>query len=57
MHQPLDRAHGVVADRIVALRGIADELTRVGHELTRDRVAGIAGLEQGAASAGVRPIA
>ena len=39
MHQPLDRAHGVVADRIVALGGIADELTGVRHELTRDRVA------------------
>ena len=46
MHQPLDRAHGVVADRIVALGGIADELTRVGHELTRDRVGRVAGLEQ-----------
>src|SRR5271156_3412741 len=41
MHQPLDRAHGVVANWIVALGGIADELTRIGHELTRDRVGGI----------------
>ncbi len=41
MNQPFDRAHGVVANRIVALGRIADELTRIGHELTRDRVGGI----------------
>ena len=46
MHQPLDRAHGVVADRIVALGGIADELTRIGHELARDRVARVFGADQ-----------
>ena len=47
MHQPLDGAHGVVADRIVALGGIADELTRVGHELARDRVARVFGPDEG----------
>ncbi len=47
MHQPLDRAHGVVADRIVALGGIADELTCVGHELARDRVARVFGPDEG----------
>jgi hypothetical protein len=39
MHQSLDWAPGVVADRIVALGRIADELARVRHELKRDRVA------------------
>ena len=47
MHQPLDGAHGVVADRIVALGGIANELARVGHELARDRVARILGPDEG----------
>ena len=56
MHQPLDRAHGVVADRIVALGGIADELSRVGHELTRDRVGGVFGPDEGGQRR-VRPIA
>ena len=46
MHQPMNRAHRVVADRVVALGGVADELARVGHELPRDRVGGIAGLNQ-----------
>ena len=47
MHQPLDGAHGVVADRIVALGGIAGQLSRVGHELMRDRVAAVFGLDEG----------
>ncbi len=46
MHQPMNRAHRVVADRVVALVGVADELARVGHELAGDRVGGIAGLNQ-----------
>ena len=47
MHQPLDGALGVVADRIVALGGIADQLARVRHELTRDRVARVFGPDEG----------
>jgi hypothetical protein len=46
MHKPLDRAPGIVADRIVAFSRIADELTRVRYELTRDWVGGIAGLDE-----------
>ena len=56
MHEPFDRTHRVVANRIVALGGIANEFARVGHELTRDRVGGVVGLDEGA-SAGVSPIA
>src|SRR5580658_1267291 len=47
MHQPLDGALGVVADRIVALGGIANQLARVRHELTRDRVARVFGPDEG----------
>src|ERR1700678_3796485 len=47
MHQPVDGAHGVVADRIVALGGIADELARVRHKLTRDRGARVVGSDEG----------
>ena len=46
MHHPLDRAHGVVANRIVALGGIPNELTRVGHDLSRDRVARVLGANE-----------
>ena len=46
MHQSLHRAHGVVADRVVALGRIADKLAGVWDELTRDRVGGVAGLHQ-----------
>ena len=46
MHQSLDGAHGVVADRVVALGRIADELAGVGDELARDRVGGVAGLNK-----------
>ena len=42
MHQSLDGAHGVVADRVVALGRVADELAGVGHELARDRIGWIA---------------
>src|ERR1700679_3851001 len=47
MHQPVDGATGVVADRIVALGGIADELARVRHKLTRDRVARVFRSDEG----------
>ena len=46
MHEPVDRTLGVVANRVVALGGIADELTRIGHELTCDRIGGIFGLDE-----------
>ena len=46
MDQPVDGAHGVVADRIVALGGIADELARVRHKLTRDRVGRVFGPDE-----------
>ena len=46
MHQSLHGAHGVVADRVVALGRIADELAGVGDELARDRVGGVAGLNK-----------
>ena len=46
MHQAMNWAHRVVADRVVALGGIADQLPGVGHELARDRVGGIAGLDE-----------
>ena len=46
MHEPVDRTLGVVANRVVALGGIADELTRIGHELTRNRIGGIFGLDE-----------
>ena len=42
MHQAPDGAHGVVADRVVALRRIPDELAGVGNELARDRIGWIA---------------
>ena len=47
MHKPIDGAHGVVANRIVTLGGIPDELTRIGHELTRDRVARVFAPDEG----------
>ena len=46
MHQALDRAFCVVADRIVGLRRIADELAAVGDELARDRIVRIAGVDE-----------
>src|SRR6202044_1379900 len=36
MHKPPGRAPGIVADRIVAFGGIADEFTRIRHELAGD---------------------
>ena len=42
MHQSLHGAHGVVADRVVALGRIADKLAGVGDELTRDRIGEVA---------------
>ena len=46
MHQSLHGAHGVVADRVVALGRIADKLAGVGDELARDRVGRVAGLNK-----------
>jgi len=46
MHQARNWAHRVVADRVVALGRIADELSGVWHELARDRVGGIAGPDE-----------
>src|SRR5271168_2016827 len=42
----MNRAHRVVADRVVALGGVADKLAGVGHELAGDRVGGIAGPDE-----------
>ena len=42
MHQPLDRAFGVVADRVVDFGRIAKKLAPLGHELARDRVGRVA---------------
>ncbi len=46
MHQSVDRAHCIVADWIVALGGMALKLPPVGNELARDRVVGVAGLNE-----------
>ena len=46
MHKPLDRAPGIVADRVVALGRVAKELSRVRHELKRDRIGGTARLDE-----------
>jgi hypothetical protein len=46
MHKPPDRAPGIVADRIVAFGGIADEFTRIRHELAGDRVRRILELDE-----------
>ena len=37
---------GIVADRVVVLGWIAHELTRVRHELKRDWIGGIVGLDE-----------
>ena len=46
MHDALDRAVGVVADRVGHLLGPAVELGPIGNELACDRVARIGGIDQ-----------
>ena len=46
MDEPLDRAPGVVADRVVDLGRIARKLPRVGRELARNRVVRIVAVDQ-----------
>ena len=46
MHQATNWAHRVVANRVVALGRIADQLSSVRHELACDRVGGIAGPDE-----------
>ena len=46
MHKALDGAPRIVADRVVALGGIADELSRIRHELAGDRIGGVAALDE-----------
>ncbi len=46
MHDPFDRAVGIIADRVGALRRMPRELRGVGNELARDRVVWIASVDQ-----------
>ena len=57
MDQPLDRAPGVVADRIVQFGRVAPKLARVGHELACDRIAGIGRVDQNGAAPASAPMA
>ena len=46
MHDPFDRTERIVADRVGALRRAHLKLGRIGHELARDRIVGIAAIDQ-----------
>jgi hypothetical protein len=46
MDDPVDRALQIIADRIDKFGGMTIEFARVGHELPRDRIGGIGGIDQ-----------
>ena len=46
MHDAVDRAVRVIADRVGALLGLHDKLGRIGHELSGDRIGGIGAVDQ-----------